>query len=185
MASIGYQLRLVHDWFPEASVLEVGVGTGLTTQLLRTLGHAVSTLDVDIRLSPDLVGSVTEIPAPDENFGVFLCSQVLEHLSWEDAAGALRELKRVSQRGGVISVPTNRPTWLVMKFDSRSWGTRRVTLGSRTKQPLRTAREHHWELEANRTTRDFKHLLRQSGFSIEFELQPCECMYHQFFVVKK
>lgn len=186
MASIGYQFRTLAQHFPKASLLEVGVGAGLTQQFFRMLGHQVTTLDVDERLDADITGSVTDIPCEDENFDAFACFQVLEHLKWDIVDTALSELARVVKLGGVISVPTNRPTLLFMKYDSKNWGSRRITFGSRRNKPVRyDEAAHDWELEANRTTEDFRKKIRAAGLTIENEFQPMECMYHQFFVVRK
>ena len=186
MAAVGYQFRLLHQYFPEAVVLEVGVGAGLTTQILRQLGHHVETIDVDEKLQPDIVGSITDLPVEDQAYNAFLCCQVLEHLPWDDLDTALHELARVVSEGGVISVPSNKPTWLLLKHDSKSSGTRRITLGSRRNKPMKvTDGQHYWELESNRTTEDFRKKVRAAGLLIEEELQPVEYMYHQFFVVRK
>jgi ubiquinone/menaquinone biosynthesis C-methylase UbiE len=186
MASIGYQFRLTAKFFPGESVLEVGVGAGLTTAILRHMGHAVTTLDVDQRLRPDRLGSITDLPCADEEFGLCLCCQVLEHLPWASVAGALAEMHRVVRLGCVISVPTNQPTLLVMKYDSRSWGTRRVRLGSRENAPLRVKNgEHFWELESNVRTGSLRAVMRETGFEIVSELQPVENMFHHFFVLRK
>lgn len=186
LAAIGYQFNALHQHFPGASVLEVGVGVGLTTQFLRRLGHDVRTLDVDPQLKADITGSVTQIPCNDGEFDTFVCCQVLEHLKWELVDKALAELARIVKLGGVISVPTNKPTLLLLKYDSRSWGSRRITFGSRRNRRIRQADGmHHWELESNRTTEDFRKKIRAAGLKIDREFQPMECMYHQFFIVRK
>jgi ubiquinone/menaquinone biosynthesis C-methylase UbiE len=186
MASIGYQFRLVAIHFPKSTVLEVGVGAGLTALILRQLGHVVQTLDVDARLEPDVTGSVTEIPLKDGQFDVFLCCQVLEHLQWDLVETAICELRRVTRLGGVISVPSNKPTWAIIKHDSRSSGHRRITLGSRRNKPMKNRHgEHHWELESNVTTEEFRAKLKTTGLQVIEEIQPIENLYHHFFVVKK
>jgi len=91
------------------SALDVGPGAGLVTDWLRRAGVEVTTLDMEARLAPDLVGSVTEIPAEDRSFDAVLCSQVLEHVPFEDVERALRELARVSRTGAVVSVPDATP----------------------------------------------------------------------------
>lgn len=186
MASIAYQYTLMAKHFPGSRILEVGVGAGLTTTLLRKIGHEVATLDVDPELKPDLLGSVTEIPSAADGFDTVLCSQVLEHIPWDSVGMALREIARVAKVGAVISVPTNQPTWLFMKYDSKSYGTRRIRLGSRIRKPMRVRNgEHHWELEANVRTKSFRSLIVESGFEIENEIQPVENMFHHFLVIRK
>ncbi len=185
MASIAHQFLSLHNKFPGASVLEVGVGSGLATQLLRKLGHAVTTLDFDGRLAPDLVGSVTDIPAADGAFDAFVCCQVLEHIPFEQVDRALKQLHRVSKKGGVLSVPTLRRRLLVGWHSWKSTRIRSLTLPSRLGKPFRTPDQHHWELEANVRTGDFMRKLVAAGFMVAQEFQPTECPYHHFFVVVK
>ena len=91
------------------SVLEAGPGSGLVTDWLRRAGTQVTTLDIDPRLEPDLVAPVTDIPAGDDRFDAALCSQVLEHMPFDEAVTGLRELGRVSRLGVVVSLPDSRP----------------------------------------------------------------------------
>lgn len=109
-ASFWHQWDEVLDLRP-GTVLEVGPGAGLVTGLLQGAGVEVTTLDVDPALRPDLVASVTEIPLEDRSVDVALCSEVLEHLPWDAAAQALRELARVVRIGAVVSAPDNSPYW--------------------------------------------------------------------------
>jgi len=185
MASIGYQFRLCHSHFPGAALLEVGAGAFVCAVILRKLGHTVKTLDVDEKLKPDILGSVTDIPCDNAAFDAFMCCQVLEHLRWEQVDAALAELRRTTSQGGVLSVPTVRPTWALIKFDSRSAGSRRIHTGLRSRRPMRNrTNEHHWELEANVRSDDFREKVRAAGFRIVEEVRPIEWLYHHFFVVK-
>jgi SAM-dependent methyltransferase len=108
ICSFWYQLDEVLS-LGASSVLEVGPGPGMVTQWLKEAGVEVSTLDFDEKVDPDLVGSVTEIPLPDDSVDVALCAQVLEHMSWSDVAVAMRELARVSRTGVVLTVPDVSP----------------------------------------------------------------------------
>jgi SAM-dependent methyltransferase len=107
-ASFWHQVDEVLDLAP-ATVLEVGPGGGLVTDLLRRAGVEVTTMDLDPAVQADVVGSVTEIPLEDRSVDVALCAEVLEHLPWEDAVRAINELARVARRGAVISVPDDTP----------------------------------------------------------------------------
>jgi SAM-dependent methyltransferase len=90
-------------------VLEVGPGNGLVTEWLRRAGCEVVTLDHDPELAPDIVGSVPTLPLADREVDVVLAGQVLEHLPWDDALAALREIGRVCRTGAVISLPDASP----------------------------------------------------------------------------
>jgi SAM-dependent methyltransferase len=91
------------------TVLEVGPGGGFVTNWLRAVGMGVTTFDMDAAVGADINGSVTDIPLDSGSFDVALCSQVLEHLPFEDAARAVGELARVSRTGVVVSFPDATP----------------------------------------------------------------------------
>lgn len=86
-------------------VVEVGPGPGIVTETLRTLGIEVTTVDAQAELNPDVVASVLELPFDAGSFDVAACCQVLEHLAYERFADALRELRRVTTGGCVLSLP--------------------------------------------------------------------------------
>ena len=187
MASIGYQFQLIVEYFQDCSVLEVGVGTGLTAELLRQVGHVVTTLDVDEKLRPDILASVTDIPSSDAEFGAFACFEVLEHLPWDRVAQALRELNRVSQFGGVLSVPTVEPKLLLQRHNER--GHSRpviIPIGIRRRRSLKhSGGEHYWELGANRSAKELCKQCESAGFTVVRRFVAPENMYHYFFVLKK
>jgi SAM-dependent methyltransferase len=108
ICSFWYQVDEVLALEP-ADVLEVGPGPGMATRWLREAGVGVSTLDFDEDVEPDVVGSVTKIPLADDSVDAALCAQVLEHLPWDDASLAMRELARVARRGVVLTVPDISP----------------------------------------------------------------------------
>ena len=184
LASIGYQVSYLHRYFPDSSVLEVGVGSGLAADLSRQMGHRVSTLDVDEKLSPTILASVTEIPVGDGEFDAFACCQVLEHLPWADAQKAIAELRRVASRGGVISVPTSRPRLGFRVFPySSSFATLMLPNLWPRRRRINCPEQHQWELGIGVSVRRFRAALGDAGFQIVYERQPIENPYHHFFVV--
>lgn len=185
MASVGYQVRMADALVQNAELLEVGVGAGITAALLQRMGHRVSTLDVDRKLSPTLSGSVTAIPAPDKSFDVFVCCQVLEHLPWTDAQQALQELQRVSRTGGVISVPSMN-SFVGIRLHPLTRGVRTAVLPAWFPWPkqMHCKLQHHWELGAGLSLRVFRQAVREAGFSIVQEVRPIENPYHHFFSVR-
>lgn len=108
------------------SALEVGCGEGFSTGELRGLlpGTArFASLDIERRLvraargrnpdAPLLQASVEALPFPDDAFDLVFCMEVLEHVP--DPERALRELRRVSGRWLVLTVPRE-PIWRAMNF---------------------------------------------------------------------
>ncbi len=143
--SYWYHVREVMSFTP-ASVLEVGVGTGVVVAVLRSRGAQVRTLDIDPALAPDIVASVTQIPLPDDSVDVALAGQVLEHLPWPEVIKALRELGRVSRRGVVISVPDRRHTLLHLVLHVPFLGRRELFWKVPNRTPHAFDGQHHWEL---------------------------------------
>ena len=106
--------------FPPKSALEAGCGEGFSTQRLVPLlgGARFESLDVETRLveaarakNPGVEireASVYALPYDDDAFELVFCMEVLEHL--EDPDAALRELRRVSARHLLLTVPRE-PIW--------------------------------------------------------------------------
>lgn len=92
-----------------ASILEIGVGNGFVARYLAENGFYVVTADLKSDLRPSVAANVCELPFEDATFDTVLCAMVLEHMVWEDAMVALRELARCTRRRLVVSVPDRRP----------------------------------------------------------------------------
>ncbi|PKN78073.1 MAG: SAM-dependent methyltransferase [Candidatus Cloacimonetes bacterium HGW-Cloacimonetes-1] len=76
------------------------------------IGNSYEVLGVDISETalsyvntPKLRASATEIPLPDRSFDLVLSSEMLEHLTSSELALAISELKRLSKRYIIVSVP--------------------------------------------------------------------------------
>ncbi len=96
------------------SVLELGAGTGLLTQILVAQGHRVVATDP----SPEMLGRLRErvvpysvgvsgaeaIPAPDRSIDVVVCAQSFH---WFDHERALPEIARVLRPGGHLALVWN------------------------------------------------------------------------------
>ncbi len=170
------------------SLLEVGVGTGFVPAALRTLGIRVTTLDLEVRHRPDLVGTVTEIPADDDAFEASSCCQVLEHLEIPDVIAALRELRRVTTGRLIVSLPDHtRSAWIsirVPRVVDRSFCVRIPRLRARAMPPERLDRMgHHWELgyEGYPLGR-FVQAAAGAGWRLQRTWRVPQLVWHRFFV---
>lgn len=149
------------------TVLEIGLGNGIVAGGLARLGLVVTTLDIDPDLDPDLVGSVTRIPVTADTFDLVLAAEVLEHIAWEDLPAALMELKRVTRRAVVLSLPNAGYTfacdWKLPLMRRQRW----IWRLPRFWQRHAFDGQHYWELGKRGYSRKrFHALLRASGFRI-------------------
>jgi hypothetical protein len=91
-----YQFRDLQGLEKCRSVLIIGPGQGLDTQILRWRGYDVTTFDIDHTFKPDHIGSVHEMPMfSDGQFDAVIASHVLEHLAEPYLDSSLAEIARV------------------------------------------------------------------------------------------
>jgi hypothetical protein len=91
-----YQYRDLQSCGDVRSVLIVGPGQGLDTQVLKWRGYEVITFDIDATFHPDVMGSVHDMHMfPDGRFDAVIASHVLEHLAVPYLDRSLQELARV------------------------------------------------------------------------------------------
>ena len=172
------------DHFEPGHVLEIGVGAGLTTDLLRKEGFTVTTLDIDPELKPDRTGSILNIPAETNEFDYVVCCQVLEHLPYESSEAALHEIQRVCKIGALISLPTVRRLLTMSLYGAQTWWHLLLPLIQIIPGRPRNRIEHYWELEAGVTEREFKASLNRAGWKLVADTRIREYHYHHFFVVR-
>ena len=85
-----------------------GFGHGLVSWYLKNIaGLKVVTVDIDSRLNPDHVCSITELSNffGPKSLDVVLAAEVLEHLPSQDFETSLRAMNCVCQWGAVITIP--------------------------------------------------------------------------------
>jgi len=184
-----YQLNDVLDLNP-AEFLEVGVGSGVVSHLLRTRGISVTTCDIDRSLNPDIVGSVLSLPFKDRQFDLVLCGEVLEHIPFENFYIALKELSRICTGRVVISLPYPR-LGLSMGL---ALGLPKVPIVS---IPLRVPlffirnrferNSHYWEIGRRGCPKlsEIKKIMEEAGFIIRSGKVPLLSMYYYIFVLEK
>lgn len=169
-----------------SSVLEIGPGPGVIKSVVESCGIRYKTVDPDPQLTPDYVGSATQIPIDNSSYDLVCAFQMLEHLPYEDSIVAIKEMFRVSNRFVIISLPDSKPSWYYSIYIPFI-GQIKCLIGRPFFRPKEHQfdGEHYWELnKVNYPLSRILHDIRLHGevldsFSVE------ENPYHRFFIVKK
>lgn len=86
-------------------VLNIGVGNHFVDDKLKRLNVNITTVDFNKNLNPDYIADIVELPFKSNSFNIVCAFEVLEHLPFRDFKMALKEMKRVSKRKILISMP--------------------------------------------------------------------------------
>lgn len=149
-----YQYRDVTRWIgPEPSVLIIGPGQGLDTQVFRWRRCRVTTFDIDETFRPDVIGSCHDMPMFDSGkFDVVIASHVLEHLPLAFLDRALGEIARVGRHALVYLPVSGRTSALRIQlgFKGIDWSAvidlRRFWERPDGVTPRYCAGQHYWEI---------------------------------------
>lgn len=185
-ASYWHQIREILERQPK-NVLEIGVGSGFVSRYLHDRGIALTTVDNDINLHPDTVADVQKLPFEKNSYDVAVAYEVLEHIPYEDALEALRELCRVSKRYVILSVPdATRVFCFALSIPGIGIVRKVLSVPIFPRTHRMTKGGHYWEvgkqgLPLSRIMRD----LEGSGFHIEKTYRVFENPYHRFFLLRK
>jgi ubiquinone/menaquinone biosynthesis C-methylase UbiE len=186
--SYHYQIKTIIKTKPK-KVLEIGKGNGLVSDYLKKSKIKVTTCDFDKRLKPDVVADIRKIPFKDKKFDLVYACQVLEHLPWSESLKAIKELKRVSKKYVLISLPYHsiRFDWIISfqrikNFFKREFLDLSIRIPRMTK--IKFKGEHYWEIGAKGyPLRKIRKELRKE-FDIKNEFSPILNKYHQFFLLE-
>jgi len=112
------RVKIILEFIPSGveSVLDVGCGDGLVTNILNERYNKVVGLDSSSEAlshvkSESILASCYLIPFNDNSFDLVLCNNVLEHLPFGVYERTLENLSRVSKKYVLISVPFNEDLW--------------------------------------------------------------------------
>ncbi len=184
-----YQINLIPKKI--SSILEIGIGNKFVSSQLRKLGKIVTTLDVDRKLKPDIIANVNAIGLKDRSFDCVICYEVLEHLPLSMFETCLNELRRISRKYLIISLPfSGFAAGLYLKLPLRGGGRIfRIPLPffSRPEKLVKKFKiAHYWAIGEGKISRNFtRKRLKGCGFKVMKELSPVLNSHHIFWVLRK
>lgn len=192
--SVAVQAQVLWSLRP-ASVIEIGPGRGVFAALFRQLsGARMVTMDIDPTLSPDVIGSVFEMPFGDGAFDAAACFQMLEHLPFDRFVPALVEMRRVARLGMALSLP-DCSLALTLRMGIRNprkdglvaaWTVQPSGWALRKFKKVPNSAGHYWEIGRKGTPLSVvRQAIEESGWRIEKQFRTAENAYHRFFVLKK
>lgn len=171
------------------NVLEIGVGSSFVYKYIDEKGVKIRSLDIDKELNPDLVCSVLRLAIRENTFDAVSCCEVLEHLPYSDFSLALREIRRVSKRYVLLSIPDVTDV-LRVDIELPLFNKREIKklLPNPLRKPLTHVfdGQHYWEIgKAGYPLKSIERDIRQSGFGIRKTYRVFEFYYHRFFLLEK
>lgn len=171
------------------NVLEIGIGNRFLSKYLKEGEIKVTTLDIDRRTAPDIIGSVLDIPLANNSFEIVACYEVLEHLPFENFDKGLSEMFRVSKKYAVLSVPdANNFLRLDISIPKIIEIKTLIPLPTLFKKSalLTNNKQHYWEIgRAEYPLNKIIKGIRKVGFRIKKTYRVFETPYHRFFVLEK
>lgn len=88
--------------FPQKKILDAGCGEGILVEKYRKKGFDIAGFDLNYSSKFVKTGDIRAIPFKNQEFGLVLCLDVLEHINLSDQEKAIDELIRVTKDKGVI-----------------------------------------------------------------------------------
>ncbi|MFC1802247.1 class I SAM-dependent methyltransferase [Patescibacteria group bacterium] len=167
------------------SVLEVGVGDGFLRDYFRNSSNIFyQSLDLAEDLNPDIVGSVESIPLKENSFDVVVAFEILEHLPFDKFEKSLIELRRVSKKDVLISLPHFGPP---IKFCFKLPFLKEIKFA--LKIPYHPEHkfngQHYWEIGKKGYSPKRIKTIIEKYFFVKKDFISFENQYHHFYILEK
>ena len=118
------------------------------------------------------------------SFDLILCAEVLEHLPFEKFEQCLSELKRVSKKNVVLSLPHFGPQ-LKIRFKVLFIKEIKFAFKIPYHPKHKSGGVHYWEIgKRGYSSRKIRDIIKKY-FKIKKEFIPFENQYHHFYILEK
>lgn len=121
------QAKMVYDKCErDRLILEIGIGTGLLSDLLRKRGWKIKTLDIDEDKNPDYCESASEFDYIGGEIDVVLAFEIFEHIPFLTFEKVIAKLGQSNVKEIYFSLPWNERRLFdvrikIPKFEKFSW----------------------------------------------------------------
>lgn len=175
-----YVIHHLLDLGPE-KVLEIGAGDGIVKHCARQFAKRYTVMDINKKLLPDVTSDLRYFrPELKENFDAVVCTEVLEHMPFDDLEKNLANIFRYLAPGGhaIISLPHRRGRVMIVSpfsykkpwiFELPSWlkSSPRSFYEQVIKKNTWKDPSHCWEIDdRNVKAGDIEMIIKKVGFAI-------------------
>ena len=141
--SYWHQIKLMLESLEaKDSMIELGIGSGFTSNYLRSKNIDVLTVDIDKNKSPDIVSDAISFK-PKKNYDHFCAFEVFEHMKFEEMENVLKNIKSKIDKNIFISVPIYKKTPINIELKFKSYW-KSITV--KTPKTSIIDPHHQWEL---------------------------------------
>ncbi len=183
-ASYYHQLQEVLACKPE-SILEIGVGDRVFGDYIKNNTTITYTsVDIDPELKPDIVGNIEHLSVSDSTYDVVCAFEVLEHIEFSKFLEILKEMKRISKKYVIISVPHFGPP---IKFLLKIPFLPEIKFAFKIPYPRQHVfnGEHYWEVgKKGYSVQKIRSIVSSVG-RLKKEFVPFGNQYHHFYIIEK
>lgn len=182
--SIWKQIDLILK-YKGKKILEVGPGAGILKDVIEKFDVSVDTLDLDPRLEPTILGSLTNVNLDGYNYDIVCAFQILEHIPYENFISCVDNMLNGSQKYVIFSLPNAKQAYRYsFKIPFFKQYDFFINLPVKQKEHIFDG-EHYWEVEkkgyaVNKIIYDLSSIC-----NIEECFRLPQNPYHHFFVVSK
>jgi len=182
------QILEVYSHSPQ-KILEIGIGNGFVSTFLKKTGFEVTTLDINEKLEPDIVGDITEIDKyfTENSFDLILCAEVLEHIQFEYFEEVLHKLSLITKSIVIITLPISYRILFDLRISVKIPFIPRIEFDLFITIPRRSKWAGHcWEIDYNKaySLRTIRKIIL-NYFVINKEFRDKRIRHHYFFILNK
>ncbi len=188
-----YQIDLVSSLVPtnDSKILEIGIGNAFVSDYLKKTGYNVVTCDFDERLKPDIVADIRGLDLEKDSYSVVTAFEILEHIPFEDFEKTLNNLKKISSKFVVISLPyrsTSIEFVLKIPFIRTLFKSDFLVFFLRFPWFFRgftSSGQHYWEIDGYKYRLSKVLKILKNNFKSVKKIRPVLDGYRLFFVLEK